>query len=176
MGTATRKDINNIKKRVNQLIEAESTQQETLVHIKSILNSTWYPAQVNRHSMNVIMDKVDEIVHDVNNLYSLTTSLATSLSYHQLILHIRSIWQTIGIPYLISEQFLCIPWTMLMQLQLEHFHLMSYLLWILRRGCPIWRKPYYQKCIYQFHLRIHYTSITTLVPMFCLPTNSSYSL
>ena len=28
---------------------------------------------------------------DVNNLYNLTTSLATSLSYHQLILHNRSV-------------------------------------------------------------------------------------
>ena len=37
------------------------------------------------------MEKVDETVHDVNNLYNLTTSLATSLSYHQLILHIRSV-------------------------------------------------------------------------------------
>ena len=37
------------------------------------------------------MDKVDETVHDVNNHYYLTTSLATSLSYHQLILHIRSV-------------------------------------------------------------------------------------
>ena len=50
-----------------------------------------YAAQVNRHSINVIMDKVDETVHDVNNLYNLTTSLATSLSYHQLILHVRSV-------------------------------------------------------------------------------------
>ena len=37
------------------------------------------------------MDKVDETVHDVNNLYNLTTSLATSLSFHPLILHIRSV-------------------------------------------------------------------------------------
>ena len=37
------------------------------------------------------MDKVDETSHDVNNLYNLTTSLATSLSYHQLILYIRSV-------------------------------------------------------------------------------------
>ena len=90
-GTATTKDVNNIKKRVNQLIEAQSVQQETLVHIISILNITQYATQVNRHSINVIMDKVDETVHDVNNLYNLTTSLATSLSYHQLILHIRSV-------------------------------------------------------------------------------------
>ena len=37
------------------------------------------------------MDKVDETPHDINNPYNLTTSLATSLSYHQLILHIRSV-------------------------------------------------------------------------------------
>ena len=37
------------------------------------------------------MDKVDETVQDVDNLYNLTTSLATSLSYHQLILHIKSV-------------------------------------------------------------------------------------
>ena len=91
MGTATMKDINTIKKRVNQVIEAQSTQQETLVHIISILNATQYAAQVNRHSINVLMDKVDETVQDVNNLYNLTTSLATSLSYHQLIFHVRSV-------------------------------------------------------------------------------------
>ena len=35
--------------------------------------------------------KVDETSQDVNNLYNLTTSLATSLSYHQLIPYIRSV-------------------------------------------------------------------------------------
>ena len=38
------------------------------------------------------MDKVDETSHDINNLYNLTTSLATSISFHQLILHIRSVF------------------------------------------------------------------------------------
>ena len=37
-GTATMKDINTIKKNVNQLIKAQSTQKETLVHITPILN------------------------------------------------------------------------------------------------------------------------------------------
>ena len=91
LGTATTKDVNSIKNRVNQLMEAQSTQQETLVHIISIVYITWYAAQVNRHSINVIMDKVDDTVQDVNNVYNLTTSLATSLSYHQLIPHIRSV-------------------------------------------------------------------------------------
>ena len=62
-----------------------------MVHIVSILNVTRYTAQVNRHSINVLMDKVDVTSQDVNNLYGLTTSLATSLSYHQLVLYIRSV-------------------------------------------------------------------------------------
>ena len=57
MGTATTKDVNTIKRRVNQLVKAQSTQQETLVHIISILNVTRYAAQVNRHSINALMDK-----------------------------------------------------------------------------------------------------------------------
>ena len=91
VGTATSKDVNTIKKRVNQLIEAQSAQQETLVHIASILNVTRYAAQVNRHSINILMDKVNETVQDVNNLCNLTTSPATSLIYHQLMLHIKSV-------------------------------------------------------------------------------------
>ena len=90
MGNATTKDVTSIKKRVNQLINAQSTQQETLVYIICSLNITQYAAQANRHSINVKMVKVDKMVHHVNNLYNLTTSLASSLSYHQLILHIRS--------------------------------------------------------------------------------------
>ena len=90
-GTATTKDVTNIKEHVNQLIEAQSIQQETLVHIVSILNITQYAAQMNRHSRNILIDRMDETSHDVNNPYNLTTSLATSLSYHQLILYIRSV-------------------------------------------------------------------------------------
>ena len=89
--TATTKDVNSIRQHVNQLIETQSTQQETLVHIVSILNVTRYAAQVNRHSINILMDKGDENSQDVNNLYNLSTSIATSLSYHQLILYIRSV-------------------------------------------------------------------------------------
>ena len=38
------------------------------------------------------MDKVDPASHDINTLYNLTMSLATSISFHQLILHIRSVF------------------------------------------------------------------------------------
>ena len=90
-GTATIKGINSIKNRVNQLITAKTVQQETAVHIISILNITRYAAHVNRQHINVMMNAVDKTVHDVNNLYNITTLLYTSLSYHQLVLHIRSV-------------------------------------------------------------------------------------
>ena len=90
-GTATKKDINSIKKRAYQLIAAQSMQQETIVHIVSIPNVTRYAVQVNRQHINIIMDTVDKMVHDVSNLYNITMSLSTSLSYYQLVLHIRSV-------------------------------------------------------------------------------------
>ena len=90
-GTAMTKDINSIRKRVNQIISAQSMQQEAMICIVSILNVTRYAAQVNRQQINIIMDKVDNMVHDVNNLYNITTSLSTNLSYYQLVLHIRSV-------------------------------------------------------------------------------------
>ena len=90
-GTATTKDVNSIKEHVHQLIEIQLVQQQTLVHIVSILNVTRYAVQVTRHSINVLMDKLDETSQDVNNLYNLTTSLTTSLSYNQIVLYIRSV-------------------------------------------------------------------------------------
>ena len=56
-------------------------QQETILHIVSILNVTRYTAQVNKQHINIVMDSVDKMVHDVNNIYNITTSLYTSLSY-----------------------------------------------------------------------------------------------
>ena len=55
-GTATTKDVSSIKQCVNQLTETQLTQQETLVHIVSIVSVTRYARQVNRHSINVITD------------------------------------------------------------------------------------------------------------------------
>ena len=92
IGTATTKDIDNIKTQINQLIATQSSQQNTLVHVISILNATRYASQVNRHSINILMDKAEATSHDINILYNLTMSLATSVSFHQLILHIRSVF------------------------------------------------------------------------------------
>ena len=92
IGTATAKDIHSIKTRVNQLIATQASQQETLVHIISILNITRHATQINRCGINALMDATRATSYDINNLYNLTTSLATSISFYQLILHIRSVF------------------------------------------------------------------------------------
>ena len=91
-GTATTKDIQSIKTQINQLIATQTSQHHTLVHIVSILNITRYATQVNRHSVNTLMDAVQTTSHNINNLYNLTTSLATSVNFNQMILHIRSVF------------------------------------------------------------------------------------
>ena len=91
-GTATTKDIHSIKSRINQLIVTQSSQCNTVVHIVSILNVTRYATQVNRHSINNLIDAVHMTMQDINNLYNLTTTLAASTNFNQMILHIRSIF------------------------------------------------------------------------------------
>ena len=91
-GTATTKDINSIKTRINQLFPTQSSQQETLLHMILILNVTRYATQVNRHNINALMDAARATSYDINNLYNLTTTLTTSINFHQLILHIRSVF------------------------------------------------------------------------------------
>ena len=91
-GTATTKDINSIKIQIIQLITTQLLQQETLVHIITILNVTRCATQVNRHSINTLMDVAGATSHNINNLYNLTTSLTSSINFHQLVLHIRSVF------------------------------------------------------------------------------------
>ena len=91
-GTATTKDIYSIKIQINQLIATQTLQCNTLVHIVSILNITRYATQVNRHSINTLIDAVCTTLQDINNIYNLTTSLATSINFNQMILHINSVF------------------------------------------------------------------------------------
>ena len=91
-GTATTKDIHSIKTRTNQLISTQASQCNTLLHIVSILNITRYATQVNRCGINTLKDTVRATSHDINNLYNLTTSLANSMNFYQMILHIRSVF------------------------------------------------------------------------------------
>ena len=54
--TATMKDTTEIKWQINLLMQEQTKQQESLVHIISILNGTWYATQVNRQKLNEAMD------------------------------------------------------------------------------------------------------------------------
>ena len=91
-GMATTKDIRSIKTRIIQLIATQSSQHDTLVHIVSILNVTRYATQVNRHSINKLIDAVHIASQDIDNLYNVTTSLASSISFTQMILNMRSVF------------------------------------------------------------------------------------
>ena len=64
-------------------------QQETLVHIISILNVIRYTTQVNRQHINLVMEAVERTHHDVTMLYNITSSLYTHQDdYQQIVLHI----------------------------------------------------------------------------------------
>ena len=102
---ATTKDIRSIKSRINQLIATQTLQCNTLVHIVSILNVTRYATQVNRHSINNLIDAIHTTSQDINNLYNLTTSLAASINFNQMILHIRQYLLTFEIPFTTFAQF-----------------------------------------------------------------------
>ena len=60
-----------------------------------ILNITRYATQVNRHSINSLIDAVHTTSQDINNLYNLTTSLATNINFSQMILHLRSVFDNL---------------------------------------------------------------------------------
>ena len=66
-------------------------QQETLVHIISILNVTRYATWVKRQHINLVMDAVERTHQDVTTLHNITSSLYTTLNYQQIVLYICSI-------------------------------------------------------------------------------------
>ena len=91
IGTATTKDVNGIKTRINQLITTQHNQQETLVHIISILNNTRYATQVNRQHINIVMNAAEKSHQDVMTLCTIVHSLHSSLTYQQMVLHTQYI-------------------------------------------------------------------------------------
>ena len=80
-GTATTRDTRDIKQHVNQLIQAQNKQQETLVHVISILNITGYAAQVNRQKLNKKMDALQRSNEDLDSLFNITEVLTQCIRY-----------------------------------------------------------------------------------------------
>ena len=68
--TATTKDINSIKSRINQLISMQQSQKDTLVHVISILNVTRYATQINRQHINILMDTTEKMHLGITTLYN----------------------------------------------------------------------------------------------------------
>ena len=90
-GIATTKDINTIKRRISHLISIQQSQQETLLHVISIHNVTRYATQINRQHINILMYTTEKTHQDITTLYNNMHSLYSSISYQQIILHMRSI-------------------------------------------------------------------------------------
>ena len=96
-GTAMTKDVRDIKRRVNQLIEMQ--QQDTLVHVISILNITRYAMQVNRQHINTVMEAVQRTYNDITTFFNITSLIYTCLNYQQISFILIPYWQILGIPY-----------------------------------------------------------------------------
>ena len=54
---------------VNQLTQEQTKQQETLVHVISILNITRYTIQVNRQKLNEVIDSLQKSNEDLKRLF-----------------------------------------------------------------------------------------------------------
>ena len=74
-GTATTKDTWEMKQGKNQLIQEQTKEQETVVHVISILNITRCAAQVNRQKLNEIIDVLQRSNEDYNRLFNITEVL-----------------------------------------------------------------------------------------------------
>ena len=57
-----------------------------------------------RHSINSLIDAVHTTTQDINNLYNLTTSLTASITFNQMILHIRLVFANLQD----SMHYLCV--------------------------------------------------------------------
>ena len=109
------------------MIAIQHNQQETLVHILSILNITRYATQVNRQHINKVMNAAKRMHKDVTKLYNIMHSLHNSLSYQQIVFHIHSIlanlWDSLYYMRVITIHTMIT----LMQQQQEYSHHMCYL-------------------------------------------------
>ena len=112
------------------------------------------------------------MAQDVNNIYNLTTSLATSLSYYQLVLHIRSVLANLhdSLSYIKSVSMHIMDYINAATTGTLSSHILP--LQTSNRCYPTLKSLYLPSYIYQYHLRIHYTFINTCAHMFSLPIDS----
>ena len=80
-----------IRLQVNLLIKEQTKQQETLVHISSILTSHDYTTQVKRQKLNEVMDALQKAHEDMNILFNIKDILLHCLRYHQIYTYANTI-------------------------------------------------------------------------------------
>ena len=74
-GTATTKDIKQIKQRINELMTAQEDQRMAMIHIVSILNITRYETNLNRQRINSLISEVTTNTENLLTLYNITNGI-----------------------------------------------------------------------------------------------------
>ena len=88
---ATTRDTQEIKWCVNQRMQAQSKQQETLVHGICLLNVTKYAAQVNMQKLNEVMDAPQRSNEDLDRLFNITETLMQCIRNQQMYIYMDTI-------------------------------------------------------------------------------------
>ena len=164
--TAITKDVRDIKRRVNQLIETQTQQQETLVHVILILNITRYAMQVNRQHNNAVMQAVERTHDDVTTLFNITISLYSCINYQQILLHIHSILANLrdSLYYMRQIAMHAMDYIDTASTSILSPHVLPVEdLWEMVMHIEV---HYHQLCTYQYNLMTPSTSIDTCRPMF----------
>ena len=78
------------------MCKPQTKQQETLVHIISILNITGYTAQVNRQRLNEVIDALQRSNGDLNRLLNITEVLTQHIRYLQMYIYMCTILAYLG--------------------------------------------------------------------------------
>ena len=89
-GTATTKDVNAIKSRVNQLIsmQQQPARDPGSCHIDTQCHQICHPSKLTTYQH--FSGCNGETHQEITTLYNIMHSLYSSISYHQIVLHIRS--------------------------------------------------------------------------------------
>ena len=72
-------------------MQAQSKQQESMVHVISILNITRYTAQVNRQKLNEVVDALQRSNEDLDRIFNITEVLTQYIRYQQMSIYMHTI-------------------------------------------------------------------------------------
>ena len=85
------RDTQEVKQCVNQLIQEQTKQQETVVNVIYILNITRYAVEVNKQKLNEMVDVPQRSNEDLNRLFNITDILTQHIRYQQMYIYMCTI-------------------------------------------------------------------------------------